>query len=570
MVNVSVARNASEEVVPEKPVPENDPLVQQSMAAWYVIAMVVLTASLFWALWDEAFGQRPWKAYQREWKDRYSTFLKTARSASAQSEKDVEGNGDYQKLKQDYENTYQQAAPRTKEINDQLRTLSAKILAVQNVFTDRRAYVNALTYDIETTTSASSKQSKLKDLDKYKQQTAVVEYPDGSKATYTYPQLEETYNDLKTERGKLSAELGELIKPVSDQKAKLDGYVSEHMVNLTPAQIRGLQDKTEALDPAILQINVAEANIVDRCESCHMGTREPVKLTAASMAPKGKQPDDYARAFTSHPEPELLKTHDPDKFGCSPCHQGNGRATTSVEKAHGNYEHWLWPLFPRENAQAGCQNCHAADMVLASNDVQFQTLNDGKDLFRQKGCMGCHRYEGYDKEPEDLNSVGQQIKQIETQKKENVKETAYLMKQADTAASNEEANQMNDKAVALRVANSRLDGRLQQLDFQSHSLMQDMKKVGPNLKDVRLKLNKNWIPVWLKKPSDFRPTTKMPNFRLNDHQIQAISAYIWQSGFTDQVPKHKPGDSAHGKELFETRGCLACHSIGEGDQMQGG
>ena len=166
--------------------------------------------------------------------------------------------------------------------------------------------------------------------------------------------------------------------------------------------------------------------------------------------------------------------------------------------------------------------------------------------------MGCHRYEGYDKEPEDLNSVSQQIKQIETQKKDNLKQTAYLMKQADAAESNEEANRLNGQAVDLRVANSKLDGRLQQLDFQSHSLMQDMKKVGPNLKDVRLKLNKNWIPVWLKKPTDFRPTTKMPNFRLNDHQIQAISAYIWQSGFTDPLPKHKPGNAAHGKELFET------------------
>ncbi len=266
----------------------------------------------------------------------------------------------------------------------------------------------------------------------------------------------------------------------------------------------------------------------------------------------------------------MLQIHDPEKFGCSPCHQGNGRATTSVEKAHGNYEHWLWPLYPKENAQAGCQSCHAADMVLASGDVQFQTINTGKDLFRRRGCMGCHRYEGYDKEPEDLNSVGQQIKQIETQKKDNIKQTAYLMKQADAAASNDEANKLNEKAVALRVANSKLDGRLQQLDFQSHSLMQDQKKVGPNLKDVRLKLNKNWIPVWLKKPSDFRPTTKMPNFRLTDHQIQAISAYVWQSGFTDPLPKHKPGNAAHGKELFEERGCLACHSIGEGDQMKGG
>src|SRR5712672_4681136 len=254
----------------------------------------------------------------------------------------------------------------------------------------------------------------------------------------------------------------------------MDSYPTDHMVSLTPVQLDGLKNKTEAWTPKILQINVNEhsanleredsANIVDRCESCHMGIREPVKLTAASMSLPGKKPDEYARAFTSHPEPDLLKTHDPEKFGCSPCHQGNGRATTSVEKAHGNYEHWLWPLYPKRNSEAGCQTCHAADMVLASGDVQWQTINDGKDLFRQRGCMGCHRYEGYDKEPEDLNSVGQQIKQIETQKRDNIKQTAYLMKQADAAESNEEANRLNDKAVALRVANSKADGRLQQLD----------------------------------------------------------------------------------------------------------
>ena len=83
-------------------------------------------------------------------------------------------------------------------------------------------------------------------------------------------------------------------------------------------------------------------------------------------------------AFTSHPEPELLKIHDPDKFGCSPCHQGNGRATTSVEKAHGNYEHWLWPMFPKPNVEAGCQTCHAADMVLASGDVEWRPSTKAK------------------------------------------------------------------------------------------------------------------------------------------------------------------------------------------------
>ena len=212
-----------------------------------------------------------------------------------------------------------------------------------------------------------------------------------------------------------------------------------------------------------------------------MGIREPLKITPASMTPKGeKKPDEYAEAFVSHPEPGLLKTHDPDKFGCSPCHQGNGRATTSLEKAHGNYEHWLWPLFPKQNVEAGCQTCHSADMVLVSGDVGW-TISEGKDLFRQKGCMGCHRYEGYDKEPEDLNSVSQQIKQLEQQKKDSIKQAADLMKQADAAESNDEANRLNDKAIALKVANSKADGRIQQLDFQSHSLMQDTKKIGPCL-----------------------------------------------------------------------------------------
>jgi cytochrome c551/c552 len=556
--------------VPEKPIPENDPVVSKSLAPHYVISMVLLMLTLFWALWDEDFGQRPWKAFQHEWKDRYSTFLKTAHSQSTESQNDVVKSADYQKLKQDYDTAFQNAAPRIKEINEKLRELSAKILAVQNVFTDRRAYVGASTYSIETETSASSKKSKQKDLEEYKKEPSTVEMPDGKKQTFkNYDELEETYNDLKNERTQLSAELGELIKPVNEKKELMDSYVTDHMVSLTPPQLDGLKNKTEAWTPKILQINVPEANIVDRCESCHMGIREPVKLTTASMSLSGKKPDEYARAFTSHPEPDLLKIHDPEKYGCSPCHQGNGRATTSVEKAHGTYEHWLWPLFSKGNFESGCQTCHAADMVLVSNDVGW-TLSEGKDLFRQRGCVGCHRYEGYDKEPEDLLSIAQQIKQLDQEKKENLKQANDLMKQADKAESNEEANRMNDRAVALKVTNSKLDLRIVQLDRSTKSLLQDMKKVGPNLKDIRLKLNKNWIPVWLKKPSDFRATTKMPNFRLNDDQIKAISAFIWQSALTDKLTPHKPGNAAHGKELFETRGCLACHSIGEGDQVQGG
>jgi cytochrome c2 len=533
--------------------------------------MVILMATMFWALWDEAYGQRPWKAYQNVWKMRYTAFLQKATSKSEASQTAVEKSSDYQGLQREYQAAEEKSKEPAAKIKEELADANGKLLAIRSVFTDRRAYVNALNYDIETSVSASGKKSIQKELEEYENEPATVEFPDHSRKKYTFKQLEEAFNEANAEKTKLSLELGDVLKPVTDANTKLLAYVNDHMVDLTPSQIDGLKKKTEEWEPQIVQINVADANIVDRCQSCHMGITEPVKLTAVSMEGKGeKKPDEYARAFTSHPQPELLSIHDPQKFGCSPCHQGNGRATTSIEKAHGNYEHWLWPLFPQQNAQAGCQNCHAADMVLASGGTEWKVIDDGKDLFRQRGCMGCHRYEGYDREPEELNNITQQIKLFDQQKIDNLKQAADLMKQADSAESNDEANRLNDEATALKVGNSKLDGRLQQLDFQSHSLMQDQKKVGPNLKDARLKLNKNWIPVWLKKPTDFRPTTKMPNFRLSDHQIQAISAYLWQSGLTDQLPKQKPGNADHGKELFESRGCMACHSMGEGEDKIGG
>src|SRR5580692_5303528 len=293
--------------VPEQPNLEQDPITTKSYAAYYLIATVILMATLFWALWDEAWGQRPWKAFQEHWKDRYSAFLNTSRSKSATSEKDAEQNSDYNALKQAYEKTYQDSKPQADEARKKLDDASARLLAVQSVFTDRRAYVNALTYELETSKSESDKASKRSEIKEYKEKKATVEFPDGTRQDYDFEGLEKTYNSIRDERTKLSLDLGDVLKPVTAAKAKMDEYISDHMVDLTPAQIDGLKKKTADWVPAIVQINVAEANIVDRCESCHMNAREPLKISAVSMTAKGeKKPDEYADAFVSHPQPELL------------------------------------------------------------------------------------------------------------------------------------------------------------------------------------------------------------------------------------------------------------------------
>src|SRR6202171_421638 len=86
-----------------------------------------------------------------------------------------------------------------------------------------------------------------------------------------------------------------------------------------------------------------------------------------------------------------------------------------------------------------------------------------------------------------------------------------------------------------------------------------------------MKLRKEWIPYWIANTLAFRPTTKMPQFRLRPDEVQALAAFVWQAALTGpQLPKQAPGNGAHGKVLLETRGCLACHSVGEDSSMMGG
>jgi cytochrome c2 len=307
-------------------------------------------------------------------------------------------------------------------------------------------------------------------------------------------------------------------------------------------------------------------------------------MKPADLAPDGpgEEPDELARAFVSHPNREILQIHNPEKFGCSSCHWGNGRATTSTTKGHGRHRFWLWPMFEKENTEAGCQQCHARDRVTQG----AETLNLGRDLFAERGCMGCHRYEGFDRETDMLASTRQTIGQLEDQILANEKQIRADTLASQTVAEEEDTIRLLDHAESLRVTNSLLAARIDQLNLQAKYLMQDQKKVGPNLKDVRVKLRQDWVPVWLEDPQGFRPGTKMPTFwrfskahedtrhEMRDkdgpEQIQAIAAYLWQESIDAKIPAQQRGDAGHGKQLFETRGCLACHSIGEGDNKQGG
>jgi mono/diheme cytochrome c family protein len=550
-----------------------------------LISALLLIGTLAWALYDEAYGQRPWKRAQQQFTERYTRYLKSIQGKAGQTEKEVMESAEYQQLDEEAKAADELIKPRQKEIEKQLKAIEEKVAAITDPFQNARGQITVINYQIETAGSESNKNSLRQKVAQKKQEKITVYLPtgDGSgkteKKEYDYPALEQAYNDLKNEKGKLLTENGELLKEPTELKRKRSEYLKDHMTGLGPEQIKNLIRKNENFDYSLKQINVTSSNIVDRCETCHLGVREPLNLKASDLAPDGpgKKPDEWARAFVSHPNKELLTIHNPDKFGCASCHGGNGRATTSVEKGHGQNKFWMHPLHDKQNMQAGCQQCHTSDRVLQG----APTLTLGKDLFQYRGCVGCHRSEGFDRETDALANARQQIIQLE----ENITANDRESRQAKDAISNAddaEAQMLAARSQSLIVTNSLLAAQIDQLNIQARYLMQDQKKVGPNLKDVRLKLVKEWIPEWLKDPQSFRPGTKMPTFwRLNaemahdpraEDDRKAIAAYLWQEGTDGRMPTQDraKGNAANGKQLFETVGCMACHSLGEGDSQAGG
>jgi len=562
-------------------VPAHDPIVSRSTSGIMLVCALLLTVSLGWALYDEALGQRPWKGIQKQFVSRYTRYLKKIKPDAGKSEKEVKDSAEYQELEAEAQGALERVKPDIAEIDQKVTQVQQQLDAVTEPFQNQRGKLTVINYNVEIA-SESAKDKYRKQAAEKRAELVEVDLPatDRSGRTVTqkmnYDQLEKLFNDLRDEKAQLLGRKAELLKEPTELAKKRDDYLKHNLTGLGPAQIDGLIRKMENFDYSILghQISVNSANIVDRCEVCHVGIREPLDIKAEDMAPDGpgKKPDIMARAFISHPNRELMQIHTPERFGCSGCHWGNGRATTSDIKGHGRHKFWLWPMFEKENTEAGCQQCHFKDRVTQGSE----TLNQGRDLFYVRGCVGCHRYEGFDREADALSGSRQSTTQIEDQITANEKLIRQDTEAANQAADDAEAQRLLAHAQSLRVSNSLLAARKDQLNLQSKFLMQDQKKVGPNLKDIRLKLRKEWIPVWLKDPQAFRPGTKMPTFWRfgvdsdGEDQIKAITAYLWQQSFDGKVGYQPLGDSAHGKELFETRGCLACHSIGEPDSPVGG
>jgi cytochrome c551/c552 len=574
--------------VPETPPPmqhPDDPIKSYSFALPLLIASVLLMVTVAWSFWDEVYGLRPWRGYQSRFATSYSKYLERAVQKQKKDEDAVYSSAEYKALAAKVDELQKATKTQDQEIAEQIALLDEQRVALGDAFKDARGKIGHLVYQYEVTPESdkSAKAKALKEVTDGRKAIWNVDWPLGDgkiqkDKPFTGDELNDTFTSIMAQRATLVSKRAELDKPAKDASDVLGLYVAEHLPGLSSTSLESLQRSMNDFDQRIIQINVnppgatlnnlGGAGLVDRCQSCHVGT-DPryvppqIVLTKADlgMAKSNDAP------FTSHPDIDLLKWHPLEKFGCSPCHGGNGRAIDSVKRGHGRYEHWLWPLYYPENYEAGCQQCHAGDMVTEHAAV----LNQGKQLYRAKGCIGCHRFNGFDNQDEQLVSARQRIMALEKVKSDDENEIPRLQKLGDNAPDNSAAERYYSQASNLTVEISRMDAEREALETRSHNLIQEIKKVGPDLKEARQKLRKEWIPYWIAHTTEFRPTTKMPQFKFGAGDVEAISAFIWQDSLPGPALEHQqPGHAAHGKQLLESRGCLACHSVGEGANSVGG
>ena len=151
----------------------------------------------------------------------------------------------------------------------------------------------------------------------------------------------------------------------------------------------------------------------------------------------------YRSVLQTHPHLDvLLAKHPIDRFGCTPCHGGQGQALTA-KAAHAltHAEYWLSPVLGLDEhtgrtseetkgyMESNCRRCHDGVMML-DDGVDPETdapqdyapnLTKGLALFEDLGCHGCHAVEGYSA-IENINKVGPSLAKVRSK----VKDTAWL------------------------------------------------------------------------------------------------------------------------------------------------
>ena len=557
---------------------------ERSYSAVFLIAVGLLLATAIWAVWDDNISRRPWKKFQAEFSE---LQIGRARDDVTAEEKRLADNPDYQKIVADLKAA--QTSVDSGESAARLKELDAERKSAMLAYGER---------DLNLRIKKSEIEEAWYDFDEAKLTGHPIEKPEQhlNQLQAEKAEIDKTVEQADAKVKQIDSEIAEIKSVVTGLETKKSDMEKER--DRLQQRLDGMVLKFGPFNlptiPKIQQVVLHEfdrnaydqgVSRVDRCQSCH-----------PAIDKSGFDKD--ANPFRTHPDREnLLAKHPTEKFGCTPCHGGQGPAVNSVEKAHGEVKFWEHPLLRGTLVQGSCIGCHA-DLRIP----HAETIARGEYLFEQLGCHGCHLVEGYG----ELDKVGPYLRRIgakvqpewlvrwvnnphEFRPKTKMPNFMFSKEQATAIASylldaskkesdawlaehDVPANVNPNDAAQVERGKNIVDsigcrGCHGFADGESPALIGDSKDIVPNLANIAEKTSARWIYHWLKGPRDFSPEARMPSLRLSDQEAADVTAFLVTLGKPSapdaqlREALQSPESVKAGEALVRKYGCEGCHNV---------
>lgn len=362
----------------------------------------------------------------------------------------------------------------------------------------------------------------------------------------------------------------------------------------TDAERKAVDERSPRIEQTIVT-QFGESR-VDRCATCHIASDDP-------------RFQGHAEPLRTHPYSETLgdvqrngrweRRHKFTDFGCTICHDGQGRGLDSFY-AHGEDVFWPDPMLGyvtqadwhsdfkaklsgKEYMQANCAQCHTEENFPGTPLVQR-----GRQLFFQKACYGCHRIEGLSNGTlgPDLSEVGKKFKinylwehtvnprafqptsfmpKFDLTDDEIKALTVFLKSRrginfAETSLGQYRARLEQTSAPAtakLTAANETAvsASRGQQLIADRsctacHKLGEHDGHIAPDLSYEGLIRDNDWLLAHFNQPKSRVPDSIMPVFGLPEADFQSMASYL--------ETQNKPPSFKTPQEIYKSL-CARCH-----------
>jgi mono/diheme cytochrome c family protein len=555
---------------PQEPIPHNYAMSRLN-AIFAVSSLVLLAVTGATVMYDYVRG---WKWFQVEFNrmqtERIQSNLKAANDEETRRQMAALD-------KQIKERQVEIARERDQLVLAQkdLDSWEGKHYAADQDYRFAKAVLDAQRYELET--------SIVQKRDDQKQRR--LEYDELShKVDTLLARLQQVTRDRDAARARVDRWLGR-IKAVEDRKKELTADIDllrKQLGNVEAnrnffilnAPMLDFVNPTMKIDQVVLNdlfidMNYMSVPRVDRCVTCHRAIERPgfeSKKEAARLAEEirlkldknlvqpSKRADleaqvaqlernasarrDIMNPFRTHPKLDVFvgsaSPHPLLEYGCTACHRGQDRATEFGRAGHTpasrrmerRWEQHSFPFFP---LPADYKKRHWGYEVNPFLDTPMYPRQH-----YEAGCLKCH---------------SGQI---------TIPEGAHITRATAMV-------ELYGCHACHTIANWRFS---------------ELQKPGPTLDAIAEKTTPEWVTRWIREPSHFRSTTRMPSFffqrnmvgptvpaaereqniRYQNAEIHSIVAFLFANS-SRRLWEAPPvsGDAGRGQKLVENVGCLGCH-----------